>query len=384
MNVIYKSPKERNRSEERETNKRNTQKQNMGCLRSLSQTLTPISLLFLSLLSIANFAAAFNLSTITFDRGYSPLFSDFNIIRSDDDKSVSLLLNRLSGSGFISSDYYNYGLFSANIKLPSNYSAGIVVAFYMSNGDVFEKTHDELDFEFLGNIHGRPWRFQTNLYGNGSTHRGREERYTLWFDPAKEFHRYTILWTSKNIIFYVDDVPIREVVRSKAMGADYPSKPMSLYATIWDASTWATNGGKYKVNYRFQPFVSEFKDLVLQGCPVDPIQQLHAPHCDNSTAALESANFSNITTEGRKSMSRFRERYMYYSYCYDTVRYPVPPPECVIVLSEQHLFKETGKLKDALKMKFGRHPTRHRRRSRGSKRKSQVPVAQAGQAASDM
>ncbi|GMQ04198.1 hypothetical protein CsSME_00049699 [Camellia sinensis var. sinensis] len=356
----------------------------MGCLRSLSQTLTPISLLFFSLLSIANFAAAFNLSTITFNQGYSPLFSDFNIIRSDDDKSVSLLLNRLSGSGFISSDYYNYGLFSANIKLPSNYSAGIVVAFYMSNGDVFEKTHDELDFEFLGNIHGRPWRFQTNLYGNGSIHRGREERYTLWFDPAKEFHRYTILWTSKNIIFYVDDVPIREVVRSKAMGADYPSKPMSLYATIWDASTWATNGGKYKVNYRFQPFVSEFKDLVLQGCPVDPIQHLHAPHCDNSTAALESADFSNITAEGSKSMSRFRERYMYYSYCYDTVRYPMPPPECIIVPSEQHLFKETGKLKDALKMKFGRHPTHRRRRSRGSKRKSQVPVAQAGQAASDM
>ncbi|KAI7988403.1 putative xyloglucan endotransglucosylase/hydrolase protein 30 [Camellia lanceoleosa] len=370
----------------------------MGCLRSLSQTLTPISFLFLSLLSIANFAAAFNLSTITFDQGYSPLFSDFNIIRSDDDKSVSLLLNRLSGSGFISSDYYNYGLFSANIKLPSNYSAGIV----MSNGDVFEKTHDELDFEFLGNIHGRPWRFQTNLYGNGSTHRGREERYTLWFDPAKEFHRYTILWTSKKYHvsissdfsfnfrfsfprkFYVDDVPIREVVRSKAMGADYPSKPMSLYATIWDASTWATNGGKYKVNYRFQPFVSEFSDLVLQGCPVDPIQQLPAPDCNNSTAALEAANFSNITAEGRKSMSRFRERYMYYSYCYDTVRYPVPPPECMIVPSEQHLFKETGKLKDALKMKFGRHPTHRRRRSRGSKRKSQVPVAQAGQAASDM
>lgn len=69
-----------------------------------------------------------------------------------------------------------------------------------SNGDVFEKTHDELDIEFLGNIKGKPWRFQTNLYGNGSTHRGREERYRLWFDPSKEFHRYSILWTPHKIM----------------------------------------------------------------------------------------------------------------------------------------------------------------------------------------
>ena len=70
-----------------------------------------------------------------------------------------------------------------------------------SNGDVFEKTHDELDFEFLGNVKGKPWRFQTNVYGNGSTSRGREERYRLWFDPSKEFHRYSILWTAKNIMW---------------------------------------------------------------------------------------------------------------------------------------------------------------------------------------
>jgi hypothetical protein len=57
------------------------------------------------------------------------------------------------------------------------------------------------------------------------------------------------------------------VIRNDAMGGDYPSKPMSLYATIWDASNWATSGGKYKVNYKYAPFVAEFKDLALEGCP---------------------------------------------------------------------------------------------------------------------
>ncbi|PKU73753.1 putative xyloglucan endotransglucosylase/hydrolase protein 28 [Dendrobium catenatum] len=70
----------------------------------------------------------------------------------------------------------------------------------MSNGDIFEKNHDELDFEFLGNIKGKEWRIQTNVYGNGSTSRGREERYQLPFDPTAESHRYSILWTITNIM----------------------------------------------------------------------------------------------------------------------------------------------------------------------------------------
>lgn len=40
---------------------------------------------------------AFDLNTITFDQGYAPLFSDFNIDRSEDDTSVRLVLNRQSG-----------------------------------------------------------------------------------------------------------------------------------------------------------------------------------------------------------------------------------------------------------------------------------------------
>ncbi|EEF43523.1 probable xyloglucan endotransglucosylase/hydrolase protein 30 [Ricinus communis] len=314
---------------------------------------------------IAN-AAAFNLSTISFDEGYTPLFGDGNLVRSPNGRSVRLLLDRFTGSGFISSKMYEYGFFSANIKLPGDYTAGLCVAFYTSNQEAFEKTHDELDFEFLGNIEGKPWRFQTNLYGNGSTNRGREERYRLWFDPSKEFHRYSILWTERNIIFFIDDVPIREVVRNDEMGSEYPSKPMSLYATIWDASNWATSGGKYKVNYKYAPFVSEYKDLVLEGCPIDPIQQIPlTSSCYESNARLLAADYATITRKQRQAMRRFRQRFMYYSYCYDTLRYPLPPPECVIDPAEKQRYKDTGRLK------FGGS---HQSRKRRSRRRSQVHV----------
>lgn len=37
-----------------------------------------------------------------------------------------------AGSGFVSHDLYLHGYFSASIKLPSDYTAGVVVAFYVS------------------------------------------------------------------------------------------------------------------------------------------------------------------------------------------------------------------------------------------------------------
>ncbi|KAG9139991.1 hypothetical protein Leryth_010526 [Lithospermum erythrorhizon] len=288
---------------------------------------------------------AFNLTTLRFDESYSPLFSEFNIKRSSDDRTVSLLLNRQSGSGIITTDYYNYGFFSASIKLPAYHTAGIVVAFYTSNADLFERNHDELDIEFLGSVNDEPWRFQTNMYGNGSVSRGREER------------------------FYVDDVPIREIVRNEAMRGDFPSKPMSVYATIWDASTWATSGGRVKVDYKYQPFATDLSDLVLEGCLVDPIEQIPSTNCTDRIIRLLQQPYSTLTPDGRRAMKNFRENYMYYSYCYDNGRYPVTPPECVIEPSQKELFKENGRLRGKMASQ------RKRRRDQRGKPRRRKPVS---------
>ncbi|KAL8249366.1 hypothetical protein R6Q59_006234 [Mikania micrantha] len=200
---------------------------------------------YVFLKAVAGGATTTPVRKISFQKGFTQLFGgDSNLLRSDDDNTVHLHLNEHTGAVFRSSDMFKHGLFSARIKLPSDYTAGIVVAFYTSNGDVFEKTHDELDLEFLGNIKGKPWRFQTNFYGNGSTSRGREERCTLWFDPSKDYHRYIILCRDGQTGFKKEPEPGSN---RKWVAGDFPSKPMALYATIWDASTWATNGGKYKV-----------------------------------------------------------------------------------------------------------------------------------------
>ncbi|XP_078441744.1 putative xyloglucan endotransglucosylase/hydrolase protein 30 [Wolffia australiana] len=305
-------------------------------------------------------AAAFSeLETLRFEEGYSNLFGGSNLQRFDDDRTVRLVLDRHTGSGFISSDLYDHGFFSAKIKLPSNYTAGVVVAFYTSNGDIFKRNHDELDFEFLGCARSGSWKLQTNIYGNGSTQRGREERYLLPFDPSLEAHRYSIFWSPDTIIFYVDETPIREVRRSAAMGGEYPSKPMALYATIWDGSSWATSGGRYAVDYKFAPFVSEFSELVLAGCRVDPIEMLPGARdrCAAAEAALLAADYAAVSAAGRRAMARFREKNIVYSACYDSLRYPVRLPDCDFVPAEKDRLDETGHLKRALRRRRRRRPS---------------------------
>ncbi|CAD5165125.1 unnamed protein product [Musa acuminata subsp. malaccensis] len=303
-----------------------------------------------------------SLPTLSFEEGYAQLFGGGNLILLRDGKRVRISLDERTGAGFTSQDLYLQGFFSASIKLPADYAAGVVVAFYMSNGDVFPKTHDELDFEFLGNIRGREWRVQTNVYGNGSTAVGREERYELWFDPTEDFHRYSILWNHERITFYIDDIPIRETVRSEAMAGCFPSKPMSLYSTIWDGSGWATSGGRYKVNYRYAPYVAEFQDFVIHGCAVNPMD--HSSACERPDAAIYGS--STMSPEQRAQMDGFRRRHMTYYYCYDRDRYPTPPAECKIdQIETRQYYGPDG-------VRYGGH-----RRRRGGPRHNRSSVAQA-------
>ncbi|KAG6430526.1 hypothetical protein SASPL_108596 [Salvia splendens] len=171
------------------------------------------------------------------------------------------------GSGFKSVKPFRSGYFGASIKLQRGYTAGVITAFYLSNSEAHPGFHDEVDIEFLGTTFGKPYTLQTNVYVRGSGDGrivGREMKFRLWFDPTQDFHHYAILWTPKEITFFVDDVPIRSYPRKSA--TTFPLRPMWVYGSIWDASSWATENGKYKVDYRYQPFVGRFTNFKATGC----------------------------------------------------------------------------------------------------------------------
>lgn len=131
----------------------------------------------------------------------------------------------------------------------------------------------------------------------------------------------------------MDNIPVREVNHSVAMSGAYPSKPMSVYATIWDGSQWATHGGKKPVNYNFAPFVASLKDFEMEGCAWN--QTKMAPLCSNngrnvrlSLDPVEGQEFIKLSDQQKVGMEWARNGFMFYSYCNDPNRFPVIPPEC--------------------------------------------------------
>lgn len=65
------------------------------------------SLFYFSLFLLFSFTiSAFDLATIPFNDGYSPLFGDANVVRSVDGNGVQLLLDRYTGNSIILLFYY--------------------------------------------------------------------------------------------------------------------------------------------------------------------------------------------------------------------------------------------------------------------------------------
>ncbi|GJU11646.1 probable xyloglucan endotransglucosylase/hydrolase protein 33 [Tanacetum coccineum] len=277
----------------------------------------------------------------------STLYGASNIVMKSNGSYADISLDKTTGSGLISKNRYYHGFFSAAIKLPAGFTSGVVLAFYMSNADVFPRNHDEVDFELLGYSKRRQWVLQKNMYGNGSvtTRKSRTGDEVFPGDicrPGKPTKRQKSvrrgtnsdrLFSQSSIKFLVDNIPVREVIHNQAISSVYPSKPMSLYTTIWDASEWATNGGKYHVNYKYAPFVASLGELEITGCSMQRSNSSMGVGCVKNASVssldpVDGQEYEKLSKQQMDGLNWVRSKHMYYSYCKDTARYKVMPAEC--------------------------------------------------------
>lgn len=289
----------------------------MATFYSLNHSTFPLVIIFL-----LSFSLVITARPATFLEDFSVTWSDSHIKQIGGGRAIQLVLDQSSGCGFASKRKYLFGRVSMKIKLIPGDSAGTVTAFYM-NSDT-DNVRDELDFEFLGNRTGQPYTVQTNVYAHGKG--DREQRINLWFDPAAEFHTYSIFWNHHHVVFSIDDVPIRIYKNNEARGIPYPKfQPMGVYSTLWEADDWATRGGLEKIDWSKAPFYAYYMDFDIEGCPVPG----PANCASNPGNWWEGRAYQQLNAIQARSYRWVRINHMIYDYCTDKSRNPVTPPECM-------------------------------------------------------
>lgn len=118
--------------------------------------------------------------------------------------------------------------------------------------------------------------------------------------------------------FFVDDIPIRRYERK--LEATFPERPMWVYGSIWDASSWATDDGRYRADYRYQPFVAHYTRFGIGGCSA------FAPGSCRPVPASPSG--SGLSPQQWAAMRWAQTNHMVYYYCQDYKRDHSLTPEC--------------------------------------------------------
>ncbi|XP_057819035.2 xyloglucan endotransglucosylase protein 1-like [Cryptomeria japonica] len=249
-------------------------------------------------------------------------YSDFDITWGsdhakilDNGQQLQLTLDQSSGSGIESKIEYLFANIDMQIELMPGNSAGTVTAYYLSSqGD----KHDEIDFEFLGNLCGEPYIMHTNLFSQGQGNR--EQQFYLWFDPTADFHNYSLLWNPQQILFSVDGTPVRVFKNNEDLGVQYPkNQAMRIYSSLWNGDNWATRGGLVKIDWSKAPFVASYRNFIGQMCSSSSDCSLNSWY---SEGALDSGE--------QQKLEWVRKNYMIYDYCLDAKRFPQGfPAECI-------------------------------------------------------
>ncbi|KDO49188.1 hypothetical protein CISIN_1g045443mg [Citrus sinensis] len=224
---------------------------------------------------------------------------------------LSLSLDRVSGSGFQSKRDYLFGRIDMQLKLVAGDSAGTVTAYYLSSQG---PTHDEIDFEFLGNVSGQPYILHTNIFAQGKGNR--EQQFYLWFDPTRNFHTYSVIWKPQHITFPLECSKMLNLLEFPSL----KNQPMKIYSSLWNADDWATRGGLVKTDWTKAPFTAYYRNF--RAIPCNNCGSKRSSSSSVSDAQRQWQPRDELDATSRRRLRWVQKYFMIYNYCTDLKRFP--------------------------------------------------------------
>ncbi|KAM1569775.1 hypothetical protein ACFX10_034857 [Malus domestica] len=111
-----------------------------------------------------------------------------------------------------------------------------------------QPNRDEVDYEFLGNVEGKQYVLQTNIFADGLI-------------TAKRGSIYGLIQQRISIpIPYYEPSP-------NCTGVAFPTwQPMSIKASLWNGDSWATRGGRDKIDWSKGPFTASLRNHKIDAC----------------------------------------------------------------------------------------------------------------------
>ncbi|CAL5343224.1 unnamed protein product [Camellia sinensis] len=258
----------------------------------------------LAVVSASNFNQDF---TITWGDGRAKILNNSQLL--------TLSLDKTSGSGF-------------------QYSTGTVTAYYLSSQG---STHDEIDFEFLGNLSGDPYILHTNVFSQGKGNREQQ------FYPGLTLlliSTHTLSSGTPNASY---GTPIREFKNAEAVGVPYPkNQPMRIYSSLWNADDWATRGGLVKIDWTQAPFTASYRNFNANAC----IWSSGSSSCSSSSSNSNAWLSKQLDSTNQGRLKWVQKNYMIYNYCTDSKRFPQGfPPECSMQKADVEQVMTNGRFK---------------------------------------
>uniref|UniRef100_A0A5B6YTH0 Xyloglucan endotransglucosylase/hydrolase n=1 Tax=Davidia involucrata TaxID=16924 RepID=A0A5B6YTH0_DAVIN len=209
-----------------------------------------------------------------------------------------------SGTAFASQKDYLFGKFDIQLKFDPKNTALVNFNYYLTTRGATP--------EILMNITGAERGDRFILETGFAPENKKEQRIYLWFDPRANFHTYSILWNSEQIIFYVDDTPIRVFKNLKSPDVPFPTYyPMQVSFDIWNNN----------VPEKKAPLTATLRNFSADAC----VWSSQSSRC-NSLGTWRS---QMLDFHGINKLKWVQRKFMIYNYCADKARFPHgPPQEC--------------------------------------------------------